>query len=389
MRKFFLLFFLAIIAVPSFAQTDSCGLRISLLTCGPGEELYATFGHTAIRVEQPAYGVDEVYNYGMFEFGPDFYPKFIRGKLLYILAIETFPEFLSTYQYEGRSVAAQQILLPCAQKQALWEALRENARPENRRYLYDFLFDNCTTRARDMIGKHAGAPTRFGNVLPEKRLTFRDMLHTYLDRGQQYWSKLGIDLLLGARLDRQVTNGEALFLPEYLMKGAAGATTAGRPLATQPEPILEAKATATKPALLRPALVFGLVLALGVLLSLSKSPVVTTARKIFDQALFLLLGLAGLLLLFMWLGTDHKVCRDNLNLLWALPTHLAAVILAGRHTDGAITYFKVVFWGNLLLLASWPLLPQALNPALIPLICTVIFRSYFLSKKQSHANNIR
>ena len=83
---------------------DSCELRISLLTCSPGEELYSTFGHTALRVHNLQTGSDHVYNYGSFEFGPDFYTKFIRGKLLYFLSVEDFRDFMYQYQMEGRGV---------------------------------------------------------------------------------------------------------------------------------------------------------------------------------------------------------------------------------------------------------------------------------------------
>jgi hypothetical protein len=380
-----LLLYLLLLFQTSFSQTDSCGLRISLLTCSPGEELYATFGHTALRVQHAATGTDEVFNYGMFEFNPDFYPKFIRGKLLYNLGVESYPDFAYTYQYEQRSVAEQELRLSCGQKEKLWMALRENAKEENRHYRYDFLFDNCTTRARDMIAQHAGALVQFQNILPEERFTFRNMLHIYLDSGRQYWSKLGIDLLLGAKLDRQVTNKEAMFLPDYLMKGVDKAKLENRPLATPPATILQMPMIRKQAGLLRPAIVFTALLFLVLLLSRSKGPKALSLLRMFDKVFFLALGLAGLLLLFMWFGTDHVVCRDNLNLLWALPTHLAAAFFAGKNTDRSLTYFKAVFWVMLLLLAAWAFLPQQLNIALLPLILLIAARSYQLSKPEAYA----
>lgn len=386
MSKILLALFLLLFSAKLFSQPDSCGLRITLLTCSPGEELYATFGHTAIRVQDRASGTDEVYNYGMFEFGPDFYPKFIRGKLLYSLAVESFPDFLYTYQYESRSVVEQELQLPCLQKEQLWGALRENAKNENRYYLYDFLFDNCTTRARDMLVKQAGNPVTFQNILPPERPTFRNLLHTYLDRGGQYWSKLGIDVVLGARLDRQVSNQEAMFLPDYLLKGMDHARIQGKSLVTPPQSVLQMPSPLNSGTLFRPVLVFGMLLLLVGLLSFSKSSKAAVFLRAFDRTFFLLLGLVGMLLLFMWFGTDHKVCRDNLNLLWALPTHAAAAFFAGRNTDRSLTYFKAVFWGTLLLLASWAFLPQQLNPALLPLLLLVLLRSNQLAKPFAYAD---
>ena len=85
----------------SFSQSDSCTLRISLLTCSPGAELYSTFGHTALRVTDLTTGSDLIYNYGTFDFNEEFYPKFVLGKLLYYLSVETFDGFVYAYQMEG------------------------------------------------------------------------------------------------------------------------------------------------------------------------------------------------------------------------------------------------------------------------------------------------
>lgn len=383
MNRFFVSLFCLAFSLTTFAQPDTCGLRITLLTCSPGEELYATFGHTAIRVQDLRTGADEVYNYGMFEFGPDFYPKFIRGKLLYQLGIESYPEFIYTYQYESRSVVEQELQLGCLQKQNLWATLRENARPENRYYRYDFLFDNCTTRARDMILRQVTG-AQVPDILPADKPSFRDMLHTYLDRGGQYWSKLGIDLLLGARIDRQVTAAEATFLPDYLMRAVDTATVQGRRLATPPQPVLTMPTPLNKTTPFRPAVVFGILLAVVAGLSLARKG--QSFLRWFDRLFFFFLGLVGLLLLFMWLGTDHKVCRDNLNLLWALPTHAVAAWYAGRNTDRTLTYFKAVCWGSMLLLATWAFIPQQLNPAFIPLVVLIAVRSWFLSKPKAYAH---
>ena len=291
--------------------SHSCSLRITLLTCAPGEELYSTFGHTAIRVQDSLMGVDAVYNYGTFEFAPDFYSKFIRGKLLYSLSVESFPDFLYTYQVESRSVVEQELQLSCAEKQRLYQALQVNALEENRHYLYDFLFDNCTTRARDIVAANTNAPVKYRNILPQEIPSFRNLIHSYLDKGHQPWSKLGIDMLLGAKLDRKVTNLQSMFLPDYLLKGFDSASTNGLALVSPPAPVLTMPSPLAASGIFTPWVCFSLLLVVVLLLSFSRSRLAGKVLSLFDFLFFFILGLTGLLLLFMWFGTDHKVTANN------------------------------------------------------------------------------
>ena len=375
---------LFVLTRPVNAQADSCGLQITLLTCSPGEELYSTFGHTAIRVKDSTNGMDIVFNYGTFEFSPDFYAKFIQGKLLYYLSVDEFTNFIYQYQMESRSVVEQPLQLSCAEEQQLFSALRANAQEENRYYLYDFLYDNCTTRARDIIAKNTATPMAFPHILPKEVPTFRDLIHTYLDLGGQYWSKLGIDLLLGAKLDRKVTNLQSMFLPDYLKRGLDGARVQQRPVVTVTEPVLTMPSPLNRGSLFRPSVVFSVLLVLAFLLQLARKPWSSRTLKVFDTVLFLLLGLAGILLLFMWFGTDHRVTQNNYNLLWALPTHVAVAFVLYQGKAWVSTYFTVVFWLTAALLALWAFLPQEMNNALLPLIMLILLRSWQLSKRNHH-----
>lgn len=382
MKKLFFIIFFSFSLI-NISLSQSCQLRITLLTCAPGEELYSTFGHTALRVTDTAAGTDYVFNYGTFEFGPDFYVQFVRGKLLYYLSVENFYDFVAQYQWESRSIQEQVLQLSCEEKQKLYTALQTNARTENRYYRYDFLFDNCTTRARDIVARTSATPVAFQNILPNDIPTFRDMIHTYLDRGGQYWSKLGIDLLLGAKLDKQVTNQQSMFLPDYLLKGFDKAfvsdTVGNQPLVSPPQTILPMPSPLNKGSLFRPAIIFSFLLLLVLALSLFKTKGAATALQVFDFLFFFILGLAGLLLLFMWFGTDHVVCRDNFNLLWALPTHVVLAFFVHRKKQWVGNYFKGVFVVTLLLTAAWAFLPQEMNNALLPLLALILLRSWKLS----------
>jgi hypothetical protein len=382
LKKIVLLtFFLFTLFTKAFAQ-NSCALRISLLTCAPGEELYSTFGHTAIRLIDSTAGVDEVYNYGTFEFSPDFYYQFVRGKLLYALSVEDFQSFLFQYQAESRSIIEQELALDCQQKQQLYTALRTNALPENRFYRYDFLFDNCTTRARDMIVQNSGGVVTYRPLFTNEQPTFRHLIHGYLNRANQDWSKFGIDLLLGAKLDRRATNQEAMFLPDNLMKAFDTAMVNNKQLIKEEEPLLIMPIVASESYLITPAVLFTFILlAIGVLAFVKKG----WAKKVvqvFDFLLFFTLGGVGVLLLFMWFGTDHQLCANNYNLVWAPPTHLIAAFFLWKRQGWVKPYFRINFFVTVLLLLLWAFLPQQLNIALLPLILLIAFRSYLVSKNE-------
>ena len=381
LKKLLFLSFTVCIFQFSFSQSPFCALRISLLTCAPGEELYSTFGHTAIRVQDSSAGTDAVYNYGTFEFAPDFYSKFIRGKLLYSLSVEDFRDFLYTYQLESRRVVEQVLQLSCEEKHKLFRALQINSMEANRHYRYDFLFDNCTTRAKEIIARNTDKSVVFKPILQEPFPSFRDLIHRYLEMGHQDWSKLGIDILLGVKLDKKPTNEQAMFLPDYLLKGLDNASTGGNPLVQPPQPVLEMPSLLQKAARVTPALLFWILLAAVSVLSLINKNRIPNLLQVFDFLLFFVLGLAGCLLLFMWFGTDHIVCRNNYNLLWALPSHVVFAFMIHRNKPVVKSYFRIVFGIALLLLLLWFFLPQELNPALIPLVLLSAVRSWFLSKR--------
>lgn len=377
--------FLFLFLIKASAQ-NNCPLHISLLTCAPGAELYSTFGHTAIRVQDSSTALDEVYNYGTFEFSDDFYAKFVRGKLLYALSVSSFPDFIYQYQVESRSVVQQELNLTCAQKLLLHQKLRQNAAPEARSYRYDFLFDNCTTRARDMIDTGAGAKTQLGDILKPQPLTFRDHITVYLNRAHQDWSKLGIDLLLGAKMDRPATNREAMFLPDNLLAAFDGATIEGRPLVAARQTILNVPSLASASYFFTPLVSFSVLLLLAVLLSFGRKQWAMATVKGFDFVLFLLSGLVGFLLVFMWTGTDHALCANNYNLLWALPTNALAAFFVHKKSGRIRLYFSIVFCVMVLTLALWAVLPQDMNEGFLPLVIALALRSGLLAKQSANGN---
>ncbi|HEV8286341.1 MAG TPA: DUF4105 domain-containing protein [Chitinophagaceae bacterium] len=373
-----------------FAQSDSCHLRISLLTCTPGFELYSTFGHSALRVTDSSASTDIIYNYGTFDFDdPNFYSKFTRGKLLYFVSIDKFGNFLQQYEYEQRGITEQILHLSCSEKEKLVAALRENAKEENKYYKYDFVYDNCTTRLRDIVFANTNGAVETKNIRSKNGVSFRNLIHEYLDKSYQYWSKLGIDILLGSPLDKKLSNSEAMFLPDYLLKGFDSTKVNGVPLVSEKKQILKPTLQSNKSPLLSPFGIFAILFIVIALLSVIKS----TDRflAVFDFFLFFFCGALGILILFMWFGTDHQTCRNNFNLVWAFPFHFFVVFFIFKKPDWLRYYFLVNAIVLVLLLITWKWLPQEMNNALLPIICLLILRSVIRYKNLNYAGrkNIR
>jgi hypothetical protein len=367
LKKLWLLIAGCLFFCGAFSQTDTsaCNLRISLLTCGPGADLYTVFGHSGLRVIDSAAHTDIVFNYGTFEFDEDFYVNFTLGKLLYSVSEQSFRDFMIEYRVEQRSVIEQDLNLGCREKHQLYDALLTNAMPQNRDYLYQYLFDNCSTRPRDMVKKNAGDSVQFKRILPDPAPTFRNLLHVYLDNGKQYWSEFGIDLLLGSKIDRSVSNEESMFLPDYLMKGFDSATVASAPLVAAKRILIPAAPQADEGFVLTPAIVTIALLILGVIVTISKSK---RAQNIFDAIFFFVLGLMGCFMLFMWFGTDHELCASNYNVLWTLPTHIIMAFFIRRNSSFVKKYFAVSSAICVLLLITTPFFPQDFHHAFFPLI---------------------
>jgi len=371
----------------TFSQDDSCHLRISILTCAPGEELYSTFGHSAIRVTDSVSHNDIVYNYGTFNFDePGFYTKFIRGKLSFYLSTDDFESFIEEYREEKRDITEQVLNLTCAEKYNVVMLLQANMLPANRTYKYDFTFDNCTTRLRDLIEKSADTSIHFINVLHTKK-SFRDLIYKYLDKNDKQWSKLGIDILLGKPTDAVMKPREVMFLPDYLLETFDSTTIDSRQLVMKKQQILDLNIPPVKVNYFtHPLFIFSCIFALIVLLSFSKNSVIKRVLIAFDGFMFFITGLLGILLIFMWFGTDHLMCKDNLNLLWAWPTNIIAAFYIHSKKRPGTKYFMIYAIFNLVLFGCWFFLPQHLNPSLIPVIAILIFRSIlYISREKSYS----
>ena len=358
----------------SASAQDSSRLRISLLTCTPGEELYSTFGHSALRVTDSNSVTDYVYNYGTFDFGEkDFYLKFIQGRLKYFLSAEPFYNFKNDYIADNRGITEQVLNFSAGEKISIYHALLENIKPENRFYLYDFFMDNCTTRLRDIIVKNHEPVPALPAVMPVDH-TFRDALHQYMQGSGMAWDRFGIDLLLGASGDAVMSAAQQEFLPDNLMHALDSSKNTVIVASSKnlfiTEPVKKEKIFFT------PFMVFGCIFLLYILLCLfKKNKPVKNILQALDSLLFFTIGVVGIILLSVWLITDYPMLKNNYNLLWAWPTHIIYAFLMHRDSKRvrAFSLFMAVFL--VLLLISWAFLAQRMDLALIPVVLLMIFRA--------------
>ena len=377
MKNIFLRFLLvSLISILQITNADaqvSSGLRISLLTCTPGTELYSTFGHSALRVIDSNRVTDHVYNFGTFNFDdPGFYLKFVRGQLRYYVNVEEFEDFKFGYITENRGITEQFLNLTATEKTAIQHALNENIKEENKFYMYDFFFDNCTTRLRDIIVKYHQPKPLLPAVMPTT-YTFRNAIHQYLDGNNMLWSKFGIDILLGAPTDAVMTIPQQQFLPENLMKALDA--TKNTPIISFTKTFYVLGEMNNRKSFFTPLVLFSSVLLLFVLMSFFKNNATQNILRIMDTFLFFTVGLLGVLLIIMWVGTNHIMTKNNYNLLWAWPMHIVYAFFINKNNQRVNTYSLLLIIFLMLLLCSWFFLAQKMNNALLPLIVLMIWRA--------------
>ncbi len=315
----------------SYSQSAS-DTTVYLITCGPGTETYSIYGHSALRVTIADKNTDLVYNWGVFDFAtPNFAFKFARGKLEYMLDADSFKRFLQIYLYEKRWVQAQKINLSSAEKMILLKLISENLRPENVKYLYDFLFDNCATRIRDILEKTVGQNLIYSPTAVKNQPTFRFLTGTY--QRQYPWLNFGIDLLLGTPCDKKASDRDKMFLPIELQNEFTEAyvNRNGKmiPLLQNAETVLDYGNPVNKSSFfIHPFFIFSLLcVALIIFTAMVREG---KAVRIADIVIFTIFTCLSLLLLFTNFFTDHQQLKYNLSLLWLspfIPVCLVSIIL--------------------------------------------------------------
>ncbi len=386
---------LVFFAVKSFSQPMRLSEKaeISVITCGPSNEIvYSAFGHSAFRVLDPEFGFDYAFNYGVFDFDkPNFYLNFAKGRNYYLLAVYDYENFEWPYVRDNRFVHEQVLNLTQSQKEKIFSFLLWNAKPENRSYRYDYYQDNCATKIRDVLVQQLGDDITIDSSFLTPSHSFRQKTDEYLD--QLPWGDLGIDICLGLPIDRTMSAREYMFLPDYIESFVDHTTIKSDsltlPLVKEKRIINKDTQEKSNVAFVHPWIGGGCLLMIVSLLSFYD----WQRKKIskwLDVTLFGVIGLIGLLLITLWLFTDHHDAARNFNLLWAFPLHFFAAILLLKKQPHPflVTYFMATAVILGITLVFWWLIPQELNVFLIPVSIALLLRALLVSKllNKSHVN---
>ncbi|MCF7568979.1 DUF4105 domain-containing protein [Sabulilitoribacter arenilitoris] len=385
MKKIVPLLFLFLITEVLFAQQIELSneAEISVLTIGAGTSLNDAFGHNAFRIKDPSNNLDKTFDYGRFDFeAPNFYLNFARGKLNYSLGTSNYYDFLSFYIRQNRAVKEQSLNLTQSEKQKLYNFLVNNYKPENRDYLYEFFFDNCATKIKDVTNIALNNTITFNEPKDFKQETFRTLIHNNLNKNT--WGSLGIDVALGSVIDRKATPEQHMFLPENICVFFENATIKNnsKPLVKKSKVLFTQKnAFKASNFLSSPLFIFG-VAGLLILFITYKDHKNKKQSKWLDVFLFGITGIIGMFILLLWFATDHTGTHQNYNLLWAFALNIFMIPLLLKKTTHQwfIKYLKLLVILLCLMSLHWLIGVQVFAIGLIPLLIALFVRYIYLIK---------
>ena len=357
--------------------------KISILTCDPGNEIYSLFGHSALRIENSKNNLDLVVNWGLFEFSEnqfEFGYDFAKGRLNYFMGLQSMTNFIREYARSKRGVRQQVLNLNNKEKLKLLSLIEQNYRPENRSYRYEFFYDNCSSRIRDLLINVLGDELEFNQSKKANEFTFREIIHEYLKYNP--WLELGIDLVLGKKIDVLVNNHQLMFLPDNIESSLDNSFIRKKNGKIN---VVLSKQTIINS--LENKRSYNSILFISWILFLTTLILIYFKKsKIFDiwsiTNLFIL-GILGLVLIFMWFGTNHQATKMNFNLLWASPLHFILILFLIKKNWGKFSFWFLSF--SLLVIfitvLFWFTLTQEFNPFVKPIILQLSLIYYYYFKK--------
>ena len=335
--------------VQEIGVQDMDSVEISLLTCQPHDEVYSLYGHTAIRYrELRRGGIDAAFNYGVFNFhAPYFAVRFVFGLTDYELGAFPFAAFEKEYRYFGCMVTEQVLNLSNEEKLKLRLALGKNLFPDNAVYRYNYFYNNCTTKTRDIIEKCINGKVEYTGR-EDYTPSFREMIHEMTR--QNPWSQFGNDLLLGIGADLSTTRSEQEFLPNNLMydfdRARIYENGAYRPLVKERRVAVPAGVQMRQDGFPLSPMHCGIILfAVGLVLFVIQ----WLQHRIFLTWEVLLMVASGIIgiILFLMLFSQHPTVRINFQILFFNPIHLvflrAVTKSHARHYWQAVIVLTVLF----------------------------------------------
>ena len=382
MRKFLFSFVLFMVSLPYCGWGSvSDSVRVSLLTCAPGSEIYSLFGHTALRYENPAKGEDWVFNYGLFSFDtPNFVLRFVKGETDYQLGVIPYRYFEGEYAMRGSSVYQQELNLTDKEKENVIKLLRENYLPANRVYRYNYFYDNCTTRARDKVEQ--GIEGKVVYPESEKICSFRDIVREYT-AGHE-WSAFGIDLCLGSEADEPIDERKQMFSPFYMLEYARGAMIHRADtivpfvkeekflldFSSKDEGVFEKDEDISLPSPWACALIWWVLTFVVTALGIKNGKV----YWLWDILLFGAQGLAGCIIAFLFFFSIHPTVGSNWLLMILNPLPLLYMpFMIYKAIKGKTDVFHVINTMVLLLfIILMPIVQQKFNVTVLPLALNLL-----------------
>jgi len=360
------IFRIALLLVLGFCSATAFGrtggqYRISILTCGVGDDLYAVFGHTAIRVTDSVNKKDVVYNFGTFDFeSRNFVTEFLSGRLLYFLSPEDFTSFIDTYREENRDVIEQELMLTPEEEDVIVRKLELANTDSNRYYRYEFFSNNCTTKVLDLIWDYLESAGKQDSL--SKELTTRKLLHAHLVSNDRKWVDLGINIILGSEIDKPLSRRSSLFLPALLYSELRN-----QPSVAKETVLWKRETQSTFPV--TPGSLFSALLIISLVMTFIPLDRWQKVQKVISVSLLIFTGIIGLVILWLWLGIGRDIYKWNYNLVWAFPSNILLAYAVLRNRGEFRWLFKAHLVGGLLFLIATPWLPQAIS---LPVILLMI-----------------
>ena len=347
--------------------------KISILSIGEGPSLVDAFGHTAIRVKDAQLKNDIVFNFGVYDFNsPNFYSNFVKGRPEYKLAIQNYSNLIENYIRQKRYIVEHQLNLDQNSTKIIIDLLVEKLNDPY--YIYDYFRDNCTTRAADIVIDKTNNKFKDDKLESEAILTYRDLIHRKINENS--WAALGIDLCLGAIIDKKINIRETFFLPENLMNylDLYEGDIIKRNIIYSPESEISYRENLPSPLLIN--LILSLIIVAITIFNFKSNK----WNKSLDSLIFLISGSIGILIIYLWFFSNHFAGAQNFNFLWAFPLNFALIfaIYKNKIPNWSIGYIKLLIILIILLFLHWTTGVQKYNLTLLPIFVALLIRYSFL-----------
>ena len=392
MKNFITFVLFAIVPLLSMsAQQLSYKSQVSILTVDDGDEIYSTYGHSAIRVSDPIKRYDYVYNYGVFNFSdPNFVGRFILGDLLYKLGIVEFDRFILSYKISNQTVSEQILDLSLEKRQQVFDYLNRNLLPENVNYRYDYFLQNCATKVYDLFAITLGDSLDL-NINREnyRNKGFRGMIKPHL-KGEMMWAKFGIDFITGYKIDKEVIAEKTMFLPKNLESIFDSAKVFKDDhwvsIVKKQRIIYKSLFKPYNPFSwwLSPMFVCWMLFVIVFIISFT-GWIKGNQSWAFERVLWSINAIMGFLLVFLWFFTEHKAFGYNLNIIWLSPLSLVFLFkgsgVIGRNIKRIMSIVII------LMTVFWWFAPQSFNSAAFPLLLIFVVR--IIKRIEGNFNHIK